>query len=106
MTGFGRASFEVDGLHFDVEVRSVNHRYLNTRVRLPRLIRSFQADVRSRIQSRLDPGKTDLPVKSPVWAAPHPPPLVAPDSPHYPLLQLHCPAREIPLWPALLPVRH
>ena len=29
MTGFGRASFELDELPCDVEVRSVNHRYLD-----------------------------------------------------------------------------
>ncbi|TDJ15567.1 MAG: YicC family protein [Deltaproteobacteria bacterium] len=72
MTGFGRASFEVDGLHFDVEVRSVNHRYLNTRVRLPRLIGSFEAEVRSRIQSRFDRGKIDLSVNTPGGGAPQP----------------------------------
>ncbi|MCH7491885.1 MAG: amidohydrolase family protein [Gemmatimonadetes bacterium] len=72
MTGFGRASFEVDGPHFDVEVRSVNHRYLNTRVRLPRLIGSFEAEVRSRIQSRFDRGKIDLSVNTPGGGAPQP----------------------------------
>ena len=72
MTGFGRASFEVDGIHFDLEVRSVNHRYLNTRVHLPRLIGSFEAEVRSRIQSRFDRGKIDLSVNAPSGGAPQP----------------------------------
>lgn len=72
MTGFGRASFEVDGIHFDLEVRSVNHRYLNTRVHLPRLIGSFEAEVRSRIQSRFDRGKIDLSVNAPGGGAPQP----------------------------------
>ena len=35
MTGFGRASFRVGGVAFEVEVRSVNHRHLDLRVRLP-----------------------------------------------------------------------
>jgi len=72
MTGFGRASFEVDGIHFDVEVRSVNHRYLNTRVRLPRLIGSFEAEVLNRLQSRFDRGKIDLSVSTPGGGAPQP----------------------------------
>ncbi len=72
MTGFGRASFEVDGIHFDVEVRSVNHRYLNTRVRLPRLIGSFEAEVLNRLQSRFDRGKIDLSVSTSGGGAPQP----------------------------------
>jgi uncharacterized protein (TIGR00255 family) len=64
MTGFGRASFQVDELCFDVEVRSVNHRYLDSRVRLPRLLSSCEADVRARIQARFARGKVDASVNS------------------------------------------
>jgi uncharacterized protein (TIGR00255 family) len=64
MTGFGRASFQVDELAFDVEVRSVNHRYLDARVKLPRLLAGFEADVRARLQARLERGKIDLSVSS------------------------------------------
>ena len=52
MTGFGRASFQVDALVFDVEVRAVNHRYLDVRVRLPRLFSALEAKVRARVQAR------------------------------------------------------
>ena len=38
MTGYGRADFEVGGLGFEIEVRSVNHRYLDARVKLPRML--------------------------------------------------------------------
>ena len=65
MTGFGRASFQVEELAFDVEVRSVNHRYLDARVRLPRPLASFEADVRGRIQQRFARGKVDLSVSAP-----------------------------------------
>jgi len=69
MTGFGRAQFEVNGLAFDVEVRSVNHRYLDARVRLPRLLAGFEADLRARIQARISRGKLDASVVSPGGAA-------------------------------------
>lgn len=72
MTGFGRASFQVGELPFDVEVRSVNHRFLDARVRLPRLLAAFEGDVRSRIQARFDRGKFDLNVNTPGGAQPHP----------------------------------
>jgi uncharacterized protein (TIGR00255 family) len=69
MTGFGRASFEVDGLPFDVEVRSVNHRYLDARVRVPRLLASYEGELRARVQARVARGKVDLTVSAPGSAA-------------------------------------
>ena len=65
MTGFGRDSFELDALPCDVEVRSVNHRYLDVRVRLPRPLAAFEAEVRARIQARFGRGKIDLSVNTP-----------------------------------------
>jgi len=59
MTGFGRASFEVDGVGFEVEIRTVNHRHLDTRARLPRQLAEFEGEVRSRISGRLGRGKVD-----------------------------------------------
>ncbi len=64
MTGFGRSSFQLGELAFDVELRSVNHRYLDARVKLPRLLAGFEADVRARLQARLGRGKVDLSVTS------------------------------------------
>jgi uncharacterized protein (TIGR00255 family) len=72
MTGFGRAGFQVGELAFEVELRSVNHRYLDARVRLPRLLAGFEADVRARLQARLGRGKVDLSVTSPGAAGPAP----------------------------------
>jgi len=72
MTGFGRASFEVGELAFEVELRSVNHRYLDARVKLPRLLAGFEGDVRARLQARLDRGKVDLSVSSPGPGGPAP----------------------------------
>jgi uncharacterized protein (TIGR00255 family) len=70
MTGFGRASFAVGELAFDVEVRSVNHRYLDSRVRLPRLLSSLEAEVRARVQARFARGKVDVSVNSAGGASP------------------------------------
>ncbi|MGH0034312.1 MAG: YicC/YloC family endoribonuclease [Myxococcota bacterium] len=64
MTGYGRSAFNVGGVDFDVEVRTVNHRYLDSRVKLPRLLGERELDVKSRIQDRLDRGKVDLTVST------------------------------------------
>jgi uncharacterized protein (TIGR00255 family) len=62
MTGFGRASLRLVSLGFDVEVRSVNHRHLDARVRVPRILSTCEADMRTRIQQRIGRGKVDLTV--------------------------------------------
>jgi uncharacterized protein (TIGR00255 family) len=62
MTGFGRASFEVQGLAFDVEIRTVNHRHLDSRSKLPRMLADFEAAVRARVSKGLRRGKVDITV--------------------------------------------
>jgi uncharacterized protein (TIGR00255 family) len=60
MTGYGAARFEVDGVGFEVEARSTNHRYLDLRARLPRALAAFEGEVRARAQDRLARGKVEL----------------------------------------------
>jgi uncharacterized protein (TIGR00255 family) len=60
MTGYGRASFAVADLGFEVEIRTVNHRYLDARVKLPRMLAGREAEVKARVQGRLGRGKVDL----------------------------------------------
>jgi uncharacterized protein (TIGR00255 family) len=60
MTGFGRASLRLASLGFDIEVRSVNHRHLDARVRVPPILSICEADIRARIQQRIGRGKVDL----------------------------------------------
>ena len=60
MTGYGRAAFEIDGLAFEVEVRSVNHRYLDARVKLPRALADREHGVKAMAQAKLGRGKVDI----------------------------------------------
>jgi len=62
MTGFGRATFEVGQTVFEVEMRSVNHRHLDARVKLPRALSDRDAEVKAAIQARLGRGKVDCSV--------------------------------------------
>jgi len=72
MTGFGRASFVVEGAHFDVEVRAVNHRFLDASVRLPRVLSAHESEIRPRIAERMARGKVDLTVSLAAGTAPAP----------------------------------
>ncbi len=62
MTGFGRARRETSGIGIDVEVRSVNHRHLDLRVRLPKALADHETAIKKNFQSRLSRGKVDVTV--------------------------------------------
>lgn len=72
MTGFGAASFRVDGTPFQIELRSVNHRHLDVRVKLPRALAALEAGLRTRIQERFERGKIDCSVSAPQGEGPAP----------------------------------
>jgi uncharacterized protein (TIGR00255 family) len=65
MTGFGRASFEVADVVFEVESRSVNHRHTEIRLRLPRVLAAFETAARQCIVTRFGRGKLDVTVSTP-----------------------------------------
>lgn len=59
MTGFGRASKELDGYIFTVEIKSVNHRYFEFNCRLPRQYGFVEDKLKSYVNSRVSRGKVD-----------------------------------------------
>lgn len=59
MTAFGRADAETPFGSLSWELRSVNHRYLETSLRLPEELRALDGPVRERITQRLARGKVD-----------------------------------------------
>jgi uncharacterized protein (TIGR00255 family) len=65
MTGYGRSGFGVEDVRFEVEVRSVNHRFLDARIRLPKPLTPHESEVRAAIQRRFERGKVDLTVAAP-----------------------------------------
>ena len=62
MTGFGRASFQVEGQGFDVEARSVNHRHLDVRIKLPRQLSDQEPVAKLQVQEHVSRGKVDISV--------------------------------------------
>ena len=60
MTGYGRAVETVNGREFTVEIRSVNNRYLDCSVKLPRMV-SFGGDaVKQAVKASVSRGKVDV----------------------------------------------
>jgi len=60
MTAFASAESDIAQGSLSIEIRSVNHRYLELGVRLPEELRSLEPQVRERVAARLSRGKVDL----------------------------------------------
>ncbi|QCX32210.1 YicC family protein [Caloramator sp. E03] len=60
MTGYGRGSFESDGRSFTVEIKSVNNRYLDINIRLPKQMNALEDNIRKFVSSRISRGKIDI----------------------------------------------
>ena len=60
MTGYGRGTTEENGRVFTLEMKSVNNRYLDINIRLPRQINALEDKVRKHISSRVSRGKIDV----------------------------------------------
>jgi uncharacterized protein (TIGR00255 family) len=59
MTGFAAVAAELPGCSLAVELRSVNHRYLDLQLRLPDELRVLEAAVRELLAAELKRGKVD-----------------------------------------------
>ena len=59
MTGFAAVATELPGCSLAVELRSVNHRYLDLQLRLPDELRGLEAAVRELLTAELKRGKVD-----------------------------------------------
>ena len=60
MTGYGRAVETVNGREFTVELRSVNNRYLDCSVRLPRILSFAEDAVKQAVKASISRGKVDV----------------------------------------------
>lgn len=60
MTGYGRGEQTVNGYNITVELRSVNNRYLDCNVRIPRLYLFAEESIKSRVQNAISRGKVDV----------------------------------------------
>ena len=60
MTGYGKGEHEDNGLKFTVEVKSVNHRYNDVTVRMPRIFNSLEEKVKKLASDYITRGKVDI----------------------------------------------
>ena len=60
MTGFGRCEKENDSWRISVEMKSVNHRYLELGLKIPKKMNAFEASIRSQLKKDILRGKVDV----------------------------------------------
>lgn len=60
MTGFGRGKYENDGRYYSVDIKSVNHKYSDISIRMPKFLNSFEDKIRKRISEYISRGKVDV----------------------------------------------
>ncbi len=60
MTGFGRCEVTEGERKYTVEMKSVNHRYLEMNVKMPKVLNIFESSIRSELKKYMERGKVDL----------------------------------------------
>lgn len=60
MTGFGRGQATVENKKFNVEIKTVNHRYLDVHVKMPKKFSFLEPQVKAYVKKRLKRGKVDM----------------------------------------------
>lgn len=60
MTGFGRGEYTANERKMTVELKSVNHRYCDINIRMPRKISFFENDIRNYVKKKVSRGKIDI----------------------------------------------
>ena len=60
MTGFGRCEVSENNRKFTVEMKSVNHRYLDVNIKMPKKFNFFESAIRTLLKDYIQRGKVDL----------------------------------------------
>ena len=60
MTGFGRCELAREERRITVEMKSVNHRYLDVNIRMPKKLNQFESAIRNFLKQYMERGKVDL----------------------------------------------
>lgn len=60
MTGYGKAVLNVENREYQVEIKSVNHRYLDINIKMPKTLSYLEEDVKKQISEKVKRGKIDV----------------------------------------------
>jgi len=60
MTGFGRCEVSENNRKFTIEMKSVNHRYLDVNIKMPKKLNFFESAIRTELKNYISRGKVDM----------------------------------------------
>ena len=60
MTGYGKGSYDKDGVELTCEIKTVNNRYLDVSIKAPRIFAAYEDVIRSTIKEKLTRGHADV----------------------------------------------
>ena len=60
MTGYGKSNMSKNSREYQVEIKSVNHRYLDVSVKMPRSLSYLEEEIKKAVSAKLTRGKVDV----------------------------------------------
>ena len=60
MTGFGRANYENEGRNYIIDIKTVNNKYRDVNVKLPRRLSIIEEKIRKEVSNKISRGKIDI----------------------------------------------
>ena len=60
MTGYGKSSLVVNAREYQVEMKTVNHKYIDINIKIPKIISYLEEDIRKEISKNIKRGKVDI----------------------------------------------
>lgn len=60
MTGYGEASGTIDGINYQIQIKSVNNRFLDTYIRCPRSLFFLEQEIKNKVREKVARGKVDI----------------------------------------------
>lgn len=60
MTGYGKGTLEIESREYQIEIKSVNHRYSDISVKMPRTLSYLEEDIKKQISEKIKRGKIDV----------------------------------------------
>lgn len=60
MTGYGKSSLLINSREYQVEIKTVNHKYIDINIKMPKVISYLEESIRKQISGKIKRGKIDI----------------------------------------------
>ncbi len=60
MTGYGKSNLSIEQREYQIEIKSVNHRYLDINIKIPKTLSYLEETIKKQISEKIKRGKIDV----------------------------------------------